>query len=77
MDEVIKEGQNTKVLLLSETPVNNSLTDLKNQISIITRDRDNAFKNEGINSIDNTLRRPTAQINEWVKNPNKKKRRAI
>lgn len=73
MDEVVKKGHKTKILLLSATPVNNSLTDLKNQISLITRDRDDAFKKEGINSINNTLRRTTAQINEWVKNPNKKK----
>lgn len=73
MDEVIKKGQNTKVLLLSATPVNNSLTDLKNQISIITGDRDDAFEKEGTSSINNTLRRTTTQINQWVKNPNKKK----
>ncbi|MEL5898330.1 DEAD/DEAH box helicase [Clostridium sporogenes] len=73
MDEVVKNGHKTKMLLLSATPVNNSLTDLKNQISLITRDRDDAFKKEGINSIDNTLRRTTAQLNEWVKDPNKKK----
>jgi superfamily II DNA/RNA helicase len=73
MDEIVKKGQKTKMLLLSATPVNNSLTDLKNQISLITRDRDNAFKREGINSIDNSLRRTTTQINQWVKNPNKRK----
>lgn len=65
MDEAVKKGHKTKILLLSATPVNNSLTDLKNQISLITRDRDDAFKKEGINSINNTLRRTTAQINEW------------
>lgn len=38
MQDVIKHGNNnTKVLMLSATPVNNSLVDLKNQISIITR----------------------------------------
>ena len=73
MDEVVKKGHKTKMLLLSATPVNNSLTDLKNQISLITRDRDDSFRKEGINSIDNTLRRTTAQINEWVRNPNKRK----
>lgn len=73
MDEIVKKGQKTKMLLLSATPVNNSLTDLKNQISLITRDKDDAFRSEGINSIDNTLRRTTAEINEWSKSPNKKK----
>lgn len=73
LEEAIKEGINTKVLLLSATPVNNSLVDLKNQISIITADKDDAFKKHGIPSIDGTLRRTTKQINEWQKNTDKRK----
>lgn len=68
LKEVMQEGKNnTKVLMLSATPVNNSLVDLKNQISIITKDNDSAFKDEGINSIDNILRRTTMAINNWQK----------
>lgn len=63
----------TKVLLLSATPVNNSLADLKNQISLITADRDSAFEDHGINSVDNLLRRTSTVINRWDKLPNKKK----
>ena len=58
MQDVIKHGNNnTKVLLLSATPVNNSLVDLKNQLSIITHDEDFAFEDEGISSIDNLLKK--------------------
>ncbi|WP_349401319.1 hypothetical protein, partial [Clostridium perfringens] len=53
LEEVSKSGCNTKFLLLSATPVNNSLNDLKNQLSIITGDRDLAFKEEGISSVEN------------------------
>jgi superfamily II DNA/RNA helicase len=68
MQDVIKHGNNnTKVLMLSATPVNNSLVDLKNQISIITRDSDAAFEEEGIGSIENLLRRTSASINAWEK----------
>lgn len=74
MEEVVKKSQNTKVLLLSATPVNNSLTDLKNQISLITRDHDDAFESEGITSVDNLLRRTTAAINEWNKGHKKNKK---
>ena len=74
MEEVIKKSQNTKVLLLSATPVNNSLTDLKNQLSLITRDNDGAFEEEGITSVDNLLRRTSAAINEWNKETKKTKR---
>ena len=35
MRDIIRSGVRTKVLLLSATPVNNTLTDLRNQISII------------------------------------------
>lgn len=66
MYEVIKKGHNTKVLLLSATPVNNSLTDLKNQLSIITADKDHAFKEYGIASVSNLLRKAQKEINEWI-----------
>lgn len=74
LEEVIKKNQNTKVLLLSATPVNNSLTDLKNQVSIITGDRDYAFEEEGISSVNNLLRRTTGIINTWDKELNKNKK---
>ena len=68
MRDVIKHGNNnTKVLMLSATPVNNSLVDLKNQISIITRDTDGAFEEQGIASVENLLRRTSASINAWEK----------
>jgi SNF2 family DNA or RNA helicase len=35
MDDIVAAGARTKVLLLSATPVNNQLSDLRNQISII------------------------------------------
>lgn len=73
LEEVIKKNQNTKVLLLSATPVNNSLNDLKNQISIITADRDFAFEVQGIPSISNLLRKTSTSINNWEKSHNKSK----
>lgn len=68
LQDVIKQGNNnTKVLLLSATPVNNSLVDLKNQISIITADKDFAFSDKGISSIENLLRKTSTTINQWEK----------
>ena len=43
LDEVIKAGGKTKVLMLSATPVNTSLIDLRNQIHLMTEGRENAF----------------------------------
>ena len=73
MEEVIRRGQRTKVLLLSATPVNNSLVDLKNQISLITGDRDDAFVEDGVGSVANTLSRATAMLNHWGNAPERRK----
>ncbi len=44
LDEVIKSGARTKVLMLSATLVNTSLLDLRNQIYLMTEKRENAFR---------------------------------
>ena len=44
LDDVIKGGARTKVLMLSATPVNTSLLDLRNQIYLMTEKRENAFR---------------------------------
>jgi len=74
LDECIKQNQNTKVLLLSATPVNNSLTDLKNQLSLITGDRDDAFYEHGVESVSRTLITTQAAINVWHKYKGEDKR---
>ncbi len=57
LNDVIKAGAQTKVLLLSATPVNNNLTDFLNQIRLITHDNDTAFlETMGIQSIEKTLK---------------------
>lgn len=72
MESIIKQGVKTKVLMLSATPVNNRLTDLKNQISFITRDNDAALAEKGkknIQSIENTLRSAQSVFNKMSKLP--------
>ena len=66
LGDIIRKGTNTKVLLLSATPVNNSLKDLRNQISIITSDRDSAFEEDGIPSVQQLLIHAQREINEWA-----------
>ena len=68
LETVVKKKNRTKVLLLSATPVNNSLSDLKNQISLITADRDDAYADEGIESISQTLKKASTVFNLWEKN---------
>src|SRR5438876_8855233 len=54
MDDIVKAGIRTKVLLISATPVNNDLKDLRNQIYFLTEgsENDGAFaENLGIESV--------------------------
>ncbi len=69
LNDIIRSGVRTKVLMLSATPVNNRMNDLKNQVAFITEGRDDAFKDVGIRSIDSTLRLAQKQFNQWVKQP--------
>ncbi len=67
MDDVIKSGVETKVLMLSATPVNNRMNDIKNQIGFITEEHDDALEAEGIKSISTTLRNAQTVFNQWNK----------
>ena len=55
MRKIIKEGVKTRVLMLSATPVNNRLADLRNQIAFVTEGDDTALLEYGITSIDSTM----------------------
>ncbi len=66
MKNIIKDGVKTKVLMLSATPVNNKMDDLKNQLTFITEDNDKALeKNADIKSISSTLRKAQYIFNKW------------
>lgn len=67
MNDVIKQGHKTKLLMLSATPVNNKMNDIKNQIAFITEDKDNALEEIGISSINHTLKNAQAIFNQWSK----------
>ncbi len=67
LEDVLKKGVKTKVLMLSATPVNNKLNDLKNQVAFITEAKDTAFSDVGIKSIEQTLRKSQNKFNNWLK----------
>lgn len=69
MADIIRSGVKTKVLMLSATPVNNRMNDLKNQVAFITEGIDTAFSEQGIKSIESTLKRAQKQFNQWAKKP--------
>jgi len=63
---IIREGVRTRVLMLSATPVNNRLADLRNQIAFATQGNDTALAASGITSISNTTRLAQRQFNRWL-----------
>ena len=66
LEEVIKAGTKTKVLMLSATPVNTSLTDLRNQIHLMTEKREDVFRESlGISNIGNLIRQAQKAFKTW------------
>ncbi|MBN1198075.1 MAG: NgoFVII family restriction endonuclease, partial [Bacteroidales bacterium] len=63
MNDIIRQGGKTKVVMLSATPVNNSLRDLRNQIYFITEGSDTALaETTGIKHIENTIKNAQTQF---------------
>lgn len=74
IEDVIKSGRRTKVLMLSATPVNNRLLDLRNQIELIT-EGDDAYlaDTDGIESITQVCRQAQTRFNEWSQLPDEER----
>lgn len=68
LEEVLKEGTRSKVLMLSATPVNTSLRDLRNQIYLITEKRQAAFRDSlGIGDIQTVFKLAQREFQSWEK----------
>lgn len=66
LEEVVKGGVPTKVLMLSATPVNTSLRDLRNQIYLMTEKRENAFRETlGIGDIRSMFGVAQREFQQW------------
>ena len=66
MRRIIREGVKTRVLMLSATPVNNRLADLRNQIAFATEGDDTALADHVVASIHGTTRLAQKQFNRWL-----------
>ncbi|MCA9631880.1 MAG: helicase, partial [Myxococcales bacterium] len=69
MRRIVREGVKTRVLMLSATPVNNRLADLRNQIAFATEGEDTALEDAGVASIAATTRLAQKQFNRWLELP--------
>ena len=65
--KIIQAGATTKVLLLSATPVNNSLKDLRNQLYLISNGQDGGLAaSTGVAHLGNTLAVAQRQFTQWA-----------
>lgn len=69
LNDVMRAGVETKVLMLSATPVNNRFTDLRNQIALAYEGHTNEIdeKIDKKKSIDTILNNAQRTFNEWSK----------
>ena len=73
MNDIIKSGVKTKVLMLSATPVNNRMNDIKNQIAFITEGRNGAFASVGLDNLELILRKAQTVFNKWSELPDQQR----
>lgn len=71
LDDVIRDGVKTKVLMLSATPVNNRFNDLKNQLELAYEGDVEAFDQllNTESSIEDIFRQAQVEYNRWSKLP--------
>jgi hypothetical protein len=71
MNQVIREGVKTKVLMLSATPVNNRFNDLRNQLALAYEGESDALseKLKIASSVEEIFRRAQTAFNTWSKLP--------
>jgi len=71
MNQVIREGVKTKVLMLSATPVNNRFTDLRNQLALAYEGQSESLskKLKSQTSVEEIFRRDQTAFNTWSKLP--------
>ena len=67
LDDVIRAGAPTRVLLLSATPVNNDLKDLKAQLDLIAKDRPDAFQALGAANLPALIGQARQRFATWAR----------
>lgn len=66
VEEILSKNEDAKVLMLSATPINNSLNDIRNQFKLIVKGDSSGFNTTlGIKNIDYAFRTAQKAFNEW------------
>ncbi|MEA2059779.1 MAG: helicase-related protein [Thermodesulfobacteriota bacterium] len=71
MNAVIRDGVKTKVLMLSDTPVNNRFNDLRNQLALAYEGESESLSNKlrTCKTVEEIFRRAQTVFNSWSKLP--------
>jgi len=70
VDQILSQNEDIKVLMLSATPINNSLMDIRNQFKLIVGGNAKGFEESlDIKNIDYTFRSAQKAFNEWTQEP--------
>ena len=73
VENILAKNEDVKVLMLSATPINNSLMDIRNQFKLIVAGRNDGFRESlDIKSIDSTFRIAQKEFNKWTETPKPK-----
>lgn len=73
VDQILSKNEDVKVLMLSATPINNSLMDIRNQFKLIVGGNAKGFADSlDIKNIDYTFRAAQKAFNEWTEKPEPK-----
>jgi len=66
LEEILKKNEDIKVLLLSATPINNSLNDIRNQFKLMVQGNKHGYDESlGVRNIDYTFRSAQKAFNDW------------
>lgn len=73
VEEILAKNEDVKVLLLSATPINNSLTDIRNQFKMMVQGKLDGFAESlDIRNIDYSFRTAQRAFNDWREKPHAK-----
>jgi ERCC4-related helicase len=73
VEQILKKNQDVKVLLISATPINNSLNDARNQFKLMVQGNVHGYETKlGVRNIDYSFKQAQTIFNEWRKDKNPK-----
>ncbi len=73
VQEILSKNEDVKVLLLSATPINNTLTDVGNQFKLLVRGKNDGYEQTiGVSNIDGLFKRAESVFTTWKNEKNPK-----